>query len=212
MKLSHYCFDYDYDTYRACHHGSSCCDNDYCRCGVIQDARITEVPSEYLVEELKKSINKKRKWTDFENYCLGRLFISHGLYKPDSYELRVCGGYYGQEIDGIDCSFWDSFEKDVQEMLLLDDNEKIRYVLKKEYGYLLGGLDEATFEIQLVKYADILPPDDYRRLEGESIDFNSPIGIFKPIGEKYRIIDGHHRWKKSESLFEVFIIVANGLN
>ena len=208
MNLSHYLFEYDYDIYRQCEHGSYCCDRDYCRCGVITDERVTEVPSESLIIEFKNFIDKKKKWNDFENYCLGRLFISHELYETEKYELTTCRGYYGEEINGVCCDCWDKFEKDAIEMLSLSDDDKIKYVLKKEYGYLLDGLENAAFEIKFVEYSDILPPDDYRKVKGKSVDFNAPIGIYKPIGEKYRIIDGHHRWKNSEDRKYVYIIVA----
>lgn len=209
MKFSYYTFEYDYDVNYACRNGSDCCDNDFCRCGVIVNEQVTQVPSEYLIEEFKKSIDKKKKWTDFENYCLGRLFTSHKLYDPEKYYLNTCSGYYGEEIYDISCDYWLEFEKEAQEMLLLEDDNKIRYVLKKEYKYLLDGLENVTFEVKSVKYDDILPPDDYRRLEGQSLTFNAPIGIYKPIGERYRIIDGHHRWASNEGTETVKIIVAN---
>ena len=208
MRLSHYSFDYDYDTHHPCQYGSSCCDDDYCRCGIIENTRVKSVPTESLIAELKESIEKNRKWSDIEDYCIGRLFTSNKLWDTDSYSLKVCGGYYGEEIDGIESDAWDKFVDDVLKMLLLEDDDKIRFVLNEEYGHVLPELQEASFELRLVKYSDIIPPDAYRRTVGNCNDFSSAIGVFKPVGKKYRIIDGHHRWKKSEIFHEVFIITT----
>ena len=41
----HYSCQYDYQEDRPCQHGSDCCDNDYCRCGVIENAHVTSAPT-----------------------------------------------------------------------------------------------------------------------------------------------------------------------
>lgn len=209
MHLSHYAFDYDYDIYRACQHGSDCCDNDYCRCGEIQNGKITSVDLDYLFKQTTDEIDKKRKYTEIERYCIGRMLIHHKMYDPESYELLVCRGYYGEEIDGIECYNSHSYITAVREMLMLpDDDAKIKLVIRNEYGYLLDDMKGANFELKEVRYEDILPPIDLRRTEGESHDFGCAIAVCKRVGDdKYRIVDGHHRWKNAGGRKKVKIFV-----
>lgn len=210
MKLSHYCFDYDYDTYRECENGSSCCENDYCRCGVIENIVIKSIDTDYLVSTFQDALlGKKHKWTDVEKYCFGRLFTAMKMYDTSKYSIHTCGGYYGEELDGASCDSWNEFEKEFKKMMELEDDDKIRFVLEKEYGHVLEELKDAKFEYRLVKYSDIMPPDNYRKVDGECYDFSSAIGICKQFGDKYQIVDGHHRWKKYEYFFEVNIFVVN---
>lgn len=210
MQLSHYYFEYDYDTYYACHHGSSCCDNDYCRCGVINNTQITKVDLDYLLRATFEEIDKKKKtWTDIDRYCVGRLLIAHNMHDGSNYELTVCGGYYGEEISGIYSNSIYAYMNDVREMFALsDDNARIKFVVQKEYGYLLDDMHDAVFELKTVKYSDILAPLDLRRVEGESHSFDTAIAICRHIGDdKYRIVDGHHRWKNAEGQKKVKILL-----
>lgn len=209
MRLSHYNFDYDYDCSYACREGSDCCDNDYCRCGKIVNTQITKIDLDYLFKQTLEEFDKKRKYTEVERYCIGRMLIHHKMYDPENYVLSVCGGYYGEEIDGIECYNSHSYITAVREMLMLpDDDAKLKLVIHNEYGYLLDDMKGASFELKKVPYEDILPPIDLRRVDGESYDFNSAIGVYKRVGDdKYRIVDGHHRWRKAEGNKRVKIFV-----
>lgn len=216
--ISHYSFDYDYDVYRACENGADCCRYDFCRCGVIQNARILKLPSNILetyMDEFrpplkekspkKYTVTKKQPWSDLEMYCLDRLFIINQMYDLNKYRVYATGGYYGEEIGGVNIED-STFRADVNKMLNMPDNEKIRFVLNREYGYLLPELEKADFVIEEINYADILPPDDYRRTVGDCELRSAIIGVYKRLGDKYRIIDGHHRWKKAQTFPRIEVI------
>ena len=113
MKLSHHAFDYEYDFYRPCQHGSTCCQNNYCRCAQITNVHTKSIPGEYLIKELKKAIDKKRKWTAIEDYCIERLFVSNNLRNTNKYEFEVSRGYYGEEITGVTSDSLNTCEKEI---------------------------------------------------------------------------------------------------
>jgi len=209
--MNHYAFEYNCDYYYECQHGSSCCQDDYCRCGKIVDLVITKVPNEEIIKELKSTLKPGKRpkpiWSDIENYCIERLFVIHKLYKPEKYDIAIEGGYYGQELGDAYFAYNDDvkFYDDAREMLALNDNDKIRFILNKEYGYISDDLKNTEFFIEYIQYSDILTPIDLRRCNGESYSYSDIIGIYKLIGDKYRIIDGHHRWlaAKDETIVKV---------
>jgi hypothetical protein len=209
MELPYYYFEYHYDIYRACLHGSNCCDNDYCRCGEIINTQITSVDLSKLLEATMNEVDKKRKYTEVERYCIGRILIQNKMHDLCNYELVIGGGYYGQEIIGVNCHNLRSCIIAVRKMLMLpNDDAKLKFIIHNEYGYLLDEMKDVSFELKEVRYKDILPPIDLRRIDGESYDFNSAIGIYKRVGDdKYRIVDGHHRWKNAEGneIVKIFV-------
>lgn len=210
MQIPSGYFEFDYDVYRPCQRGSDCCDS-ICRCGKLQDVKIESFDILGVADFLKKALlDKKHKWTVVENYCFGRLFTIMKLYDPEQYEPTTSRGYYGEEIDGAYVNEWLEFEREFKKMIKLNDDDKIRFVLEKEYGYLLEELKGAQFECRSVDYTDILPPIDLRRTDGDSCDFSSAIAICKQMGDKYRILDGHHRWKNANGWKKVDIFVALG--
>lgn len=209
MEISHYYFEIDYDIFRPCENGDDCCKNDICRCGKIQNIAIKFLYMEEVVDVFKTALlGEKHEWTDVENYCFGRLFTSLKLYEPNKYKVNVVDGYYGEELDSVVCiDGWDEFEIEFKKMMELSDDDKIRFVLQKEYGYLLDVFKNASFELRLVNYSDIITPRDLKRTEGDCYDFSSATAICKQIGDKYKIIDGHHRWKKYEYYAQIYIYV-----
>lgn len=183
--------EYDYHSYYPCQHGSDCCDNDMCRCETIENAHVKKVHIKQLVRDFKLSIDRRKLWSPIEEYCFERLIIFHELHIPGRYEIQVCGGYYGDEIRGIECDPLAAFETNVEILLNLSDDDKVRFVLEKEYDHVLPELINATFEVVDVNYEDIVPG---RNVSGPVLESDLPIGIYRSVGSKYQIIDGHHRW------------------
>jgi len=172
-----YTVEHDYDSFTDCS-SYGCSEEGICRCSTIENARVTEIPvawvQEHKIVELwakviypilyehpdtapnKESritlaLSKSDNWRQFI-YSAGRI-ISHflSLRKPDDFDVEVCGGYYGQEIEGVYLS--DNIEfglKSTMEGLLLDaecgdSNGAILRALKYEYDYLLDGWEDASF-------------------------------------------------------------------
>lgn len=161
-----------------------------CRCSTIKDAKVTEVGDivSYFV-----------KLNDFDRYCIDRLLVARKIWDTDNWEVRVCGGYYGQEIEGVFLRNAEKIENEVTELLKLSDSDKIKYVLNLEYGYILDVLENKTFEICEVNKTDIVFGQEghYKKLNKDIVEkyqnYELPRGVCVWDDLKYRVIDGYHR-------------------
>jgi hypothetical protein len=200
-----YGVEYDYDTSRNC--SEEGCDG-ICRCSKIYNERVISVNLNDVVNHIVDSGNKKRHLISdkveqpdltFFKYCVHRLAVSHQIYSPYSWSVKTCRGYYGEEIDGADLNS-DDFKNDVCEIYKLTPNERIEYVLKKEYGFLLDSLVEKTFNEREVQVCDLVVGNETYRKKIKSgtytnENYGEPIGIYlKDAWNKYRLIDGYHRY------------------
>lgn len=186
-----YCSGIDYDYER-----SGCTCNDYpCRCTTIEHTWINKItPSDVI-----KNIMPK-KMTELEKYCFDRLCYINKIYDKDYYEINVCSGYYGEEIDSI---YFENEEKVLEEfsnLQSLSDAKKILRILELEYGYVLKSIENArSVTITEVNKNDIVfPQEEYHcKLEKDVVesysDYNLPRCVVIKQGFKYKIIDGYHR-------------------
>ena len=216
-RLSGYYFsgvDYDYESYRACENGSDCCDNDYCRCGVIQDARVTDIDFNRLIDGL---IGKSSEVIDC--YCLDRVLRCLGLQDSNNWEVITGGGYYGEEIHGClpNQKILDQLKKDLEAIIKLSDIDKIKFILQAEYGFILPELkDMNDAQVTTISFQDIkLPNLDYSRKINRLYvtqynDYKLPRAICVKDGDKYRLIDGYHRVLAAENKkldkFQIIVI------
>ena len=195
--------DYDYDR-------SRCDCTDMCRCGVVTDSRIRSIPMEDAVGMVdireaykdKRGANRKRayKLSKVEQYCIDRLTRIHKLYDSDLYTVKVVGGYYGEEIDGVELDgvVAKKFLDSVSTMMAApDDISKIKFILKEEYAFVLD-LIKGTNAVRIVTidgYEELLKNPDYAlRIKNSDIgsyvmDESLPRGII----HDGRLIDGYHR-------------------
>lgn len=195
--------EYDYDTYNPCHNGSDCCDNDYCRCGVIQNARVSSVDLDILINDLISHVPKKDlEKEEITTYCLDRIVRNSNLKDTGSWEVQVDGGYYGQEVRGasLDGNALNGFIKSLSNMVEMSDCDKVKNCLIDEYGFLLPELNSLTSaNIQTVELKNvILPNRDYsRKIDKKYIDqyndYKLPRAICIKENSKFRLIDGYHR-------------------
>lgn len=183
-------FKIKYENYRSCQHGSDCCDNDYCRCGIIENAEVTEVGD---ITGCFETSN------EFSKYCVDRLLVARKIWDSDKWEVRVQWGYYGQEIDGVYLKNAEAIENEVNKLLGLSDADKLKYVLNLEYGYILDVLENKAFEICEVDKSSIIFGQEghYKKCDKDIVekyrDYELPRGICVKDGTKYRVIDGYHR-------------------
>ena len=117
--------DYDYDR-------SGCtCGAEYgiCRCTTITNTWISKVNAHEVVNELYRK--HSRTDSEIDEYCFERICHAYKIYDNDLYEVETCGGYYGEEVNGV---YFEN-EKEIYDaynfMISFDtDIEKIRYCLK----------------------------------------------------------------------------------
>ena len=92
------------DTYYPCQEGSDCCKDDYCRCGEITSTRVVSPPDfKDVVAKVAKHFALKANSNDNELdlYACDRILTFLKAYETDFYYVRVGGGYYGQEVEGV---------------------------------------------------------------------------------------------------------------
>lgn len=193
-------FDIEYEEEFECQNGSDCCDNDYCRCGVIFNANVTKVGSaENIVKHIESALDYE-KLNAIEHYGVERLASFHKVWDKDRYEVGVCGGYYGQEIDGIYLSDAASLEAKINEFLALKTNrDRIEFLLTEEYGFVHERVQNKTWKVDVVEKDKIhFGQSEYYRHVNENLlkdyfDYNFPRGICLKEDGVYKVMDGYHR-------------------
>jgi hypothetical protein len=213
--INQYSVNYDVD-----YSGCNGCDDSICRCSTIGSSKITEGPAiSNIVQKICKNLEEK---DIILKYCVDRLLRVNGLYDSKHYSLNIEQGYYGEEVAGIDIDseIIININKDLQNLIDMDDNKRIEYVLTREYGYLLSSLEGATYNVIKIKperikignevYAGKIKPEDCEIYNPKT--HNLPIGIYRKvtIGEEtsYKIVDGYHRYLQFRNEKEVSIIAA----
>ena len=197
--------EYDYER-------SQCtCDaygrGDYCRCTTIERAWVESINIKEVTKYLYS--NHCEEKSEINEYCFDRICSVFKIYDKDYYEVESCYGYYGEEIGGV---YFENEEKVVEafnEVLkLLSNVEKIKYVLKLEYSYLIDRLMHATSATIEEVHADkiVLPQREYFvKLSMEVIeeykDRELPVAVcikekdrFHDEWDRYVLIDGYHRF------------------
>lgn len=191
--------DVEYDSYYNCE--ANGCDS-ICRCGRLSNLRVEKVnlsPSMVTIiypHQMKRGVKQKTyKPSVIDQYCIDRLLRIHKVYDTSAYEVGVERGYYGEEVG--DVSFNRSCEliSDVTKLMeCKTDAQKVKFVLEREYAYVLDLIKDTT-EVAVVskKPATLITNVDYlARIKREPYD----IGEFLPVGVIYRdrLLDGYHRF------------------
>ena len=114
-KSFQYCTEYDYDSLTSCSE-NGCDDEGICRCSTIENAHIISVNITSMINDIypsyfDKSLATKRNSTinsilggvskEIDIYTIDRILRINKVYEPTNWEINVCGGYYGQEIDNL---------------------------------------------------------------------------------------------------------------
>lgn len=182
-----------------------------CRCKTIISKEITSININCITNRILGIFKKKSIITQ---YCVDRLARRSGLNDPESYYISVSDGYYGEEINRISYEGQPELLSKVEELLKLSDNEKIYYVLKEEYGYILPAIQNKQWEVRKIEIKDIdaLNEEYYRKLNKEDvdlyIDYELPIGICIKNDEGVRLIDGYHRFCAKHDEKKVKVILG----
>ena len=207
-----YDYDYDCDAYGC----------DYiCRCRTIVNTRL-EAMSAYKAVSLASSFFQDGEGHEGNfGFALTVRFLKHLFTNVDDFfEIRTCGGYYGDEIEGV---FAESgaeyhFQKQCEAFNAMTNSERVRLVLELEYGHLLpevekidewqliqlpvsevkadGGVSDRTSRAIVQSYQWLTPwyNAKYTAWKEHKDWFPAVVAIPKKAGE-YRVIDGFHRYR-----------------
>lgn len=199
--------EYDYER-------SSCVCHDWpCRCTTINQTWVESININETIATLCFSHFKNVNYIDF--YCFDRICRIFHVWDKEYYEVEVCAGYYGEEINGV---YFENEDKVISEfnkvLELKNDIDKIKYVLQLEYGYTIESIKDSNYAniIDCDTKLIVFPQKEYyRKLESDVIDsykdYSAPCAICKKQGDKYLIIDGYHRVAANQDKENITIIV-----
>jgi len=224
--------NYDYDAYRDC--GAHGCDEEgICRCETLENAHVVTVDIPSIVNEVYNSIfdnslSSKRNSAinsilggvskEIDIYTIDRILRINKAYEPTNWEVQVCGGYYGQEIDDVllENSVAQKIEDQINEALsIIDLTSRIEYLLMLEYGSILPALQGRQYSIETVERDSIIFGSDehYRKVNTKNLqhysdkNYTGIRGIALVKDDKYRLIDGYHRSSTSENI-KIQLLIA----
>jgi len=218
-----YDLQYDYNNYTSCSE-SGCDEEGICRCSIIENAHVVSVNIPNMVNHIfdnyfDNSISSKRNSTinsilggvskEIDIYTIDRILRINGAHEPSNWDIQVCSGYYGQEIDGVilEDVVSSKIEKQIDDAFnIIDLTERIEYLLTLEYGNVLPELKGCKYSIEKVERDSIIFGSDshYRKVNEKKLDhysdknYNGIRGIAISKGDRLRLIDGYHRCTTSE--------------
>jgi hypothetical protein len=202
----------------------TCNCNDYCfREGVCRSFQITDIEiqqvdinsiSTHVWEKVNntKSLDFKRNEnlkfllegynTKIDAYCLERILTINKIFKTENWHWSYSNGYYGHEIDSLKLNadiLQDVITHFRNVVSLQSLKEKVEYILKLEYGFILDSIKDCEFEITIIKTSDLVFPQKthlekvkkaaiYKGLKKDNI-----LGVCFFDGKQYKIIDGYNR-------------------
>lgn len=175
--------------------GCNGCGDSPCRCQTINNVKLTNID----VEEIAKCFSVSKDVV--LQYCIDRILTIHKIYEEDCWDVNTGRGYYGEEIRSITIKEYSKFIKPLMGLFDCEtDVEKIKYVLTEEYGYLLDSLvncSRASVKTVPIKSIILGANDYYKKITGEKWYENRtlPQIVCTPVdSNRYRIIDGYHRY------------------
>ena len=192
------CFlsDYDYDIIKNCSEYG--CD-DICRCSKIENVRINSIPC--FFGEIQSFF---KAFGELDHYCIERILNCFGIYDPDFWEPQIGRGYYGEELENFSFNQANEVNSYIDNLLSLKfDCEKINYILKLEYGYILDSIKDKTdwsikkVDKNLIKFGNEAYTSRLNRstiIRYEKSTYDMPICVCLPIDDKFKLIDGYHRF------------------
>ncbi len=203
-NLSHN-IDYEKDDDYSCNND---CD-DYCRCYTINYVNVNDSISNRF--GLYECLYKQKSNIISLQDVVAQRFVSN-MFSTECFEASWGAGYYGDELDSIvykgNIEQYENFNN-------LTTKEKLHLTLINEYKFVLPQL-EIVEEWELAKinrndiFCDSVKTDEQRvseykshlertiRFDNKNLDFlkfYAPLVLFNEKSQKYKIYDGHHRFK-----------------
>lgn len=200
---------------------SGCNEEGICRCSIIVDFKITEINlidfSNLIYRKyFNNDITTKRKnaitflLQGYEHkstniYFINRILTINDVWNPVNWDFEIINGYYGQEIGRLTMltNSFQNVKSQIDTVLNLESfKDKLFFTLELENGKILDSLNDKNFTIEKIKEKDLHFGNkkhyntvlDKNLSHYKKIDWkNIPKGLAILDGDKYRIIDGHHR-------------------
>jgi hypothetical protein len=228
-----YYVDYDYDTSYSCE--DSGCDNEgICRCGSIENAVVNPINISEFAKKMyelynpptkDKTILRDRKIKslfdssieEINIYCIDRICRVLKVWDLNKWEVNVCGGYYGDEVDSVKFEDVVKLAEKIEAVLELSSvKEKIEYVLTVEYGSILPELKDKEYSLIEISKDDVIfgSEGQYKKVSTEDLthysnkEYSGIRGLLLPKGEKFRLIDGYHRMFATNNKKKIRVLLA----
>jgi hypothetical protein len=189
---------------------------DICKCSIIVDIEtsvdtnriIKKIYNIYFDDSLETKRNSKLSellWDisdDINLYTIDR--ISRYFKIWNNIEVNKTGGFYGEEIESVKISNSEKIVELINKGLSINDlNNRVKYLLGLEYGYLLPELENKNWELSEINIDDIEIRNE-SHLESvsnkELKHYDNYLGIMGVViltkNDKWRLIDGYHRLSK----------------
>lgn len=222
---------YDYDVQFSCPE-AGCYIEGICRCGYITNTSlnrvdVSKISLKIYSEIFDKSLSTKRHNAinslfdiseEIEKYTIDRILRINKIWKPEFWQINVCYGYYGQEIDDIVIDEYtiETISFQLEKAFEIDNlTNRIEYLLELENGYLLDDLSGKKYTLDTIDICDIVfsNPEHKKRVLIEELEhysdknYSGIRGIVKKDGQKWKVIDGYHRLSKTENKMVKVLII-----
>lgn len=214
-----YHLDIEYEYIHNCSE-YGCDDEGICRCGVIVDTKLEPMSAHRAVSLAESFFQEGEGEEGNFGFALAVRYLKQLFTNADDhFEIRTCGGYYGDELDGVyaEPGAEVALQSQCDVFNSMTNSERVKLVLEMEYGKLLpevaqysswklvdlpveqvhadkGVLARVSNAI-VTTYLHFTPWYDTRGYywRKNSHWFPGIVVIPKETGE-YRVIDGFHRY------------------
>lgn len=157
-------------------------------------------------------LKKRDLWA---NFIIERVLLLHKVYDIDSWDVSIVRGYYGKEVNSASLKDGQEVIKEIEKLLAMKkESDIVRYLLEKEYGFVLYCLEDSTYTIEKIDVSGVIFGKDsyFRKIDNSHYcDGVENFGlVIKNNDRTYRLIDGYHRMAKAkrENFKKVFVVVA----
>lgn len=167
----------------------------------IVEPRILDVDTQSIVKYYLEYEPLKNKYDELFDYCVDRIVQYNDVEFRNAWELELREFYYGKEVESIKFLNHEKIMHDLDKLVSKNSTEAIEYVLEKEYGYVLEGIKDFHWFVDVISRDDvnIINENHYNNLNERAVqkykNYCLPKCIVIPFGyKKYRLIDGYHRY------------------
>lgn len=197
-----------------------------CRCGTISNSRIEPVAAFKAVELAQSFFQDGAGREGKLGFALATRFLKK-LFEEvnDLFEVEICSGYYGEEVEGVFAGSGAeySLQKQADQFNQRTNSERLMMVLEQEYGSILPEVEQyKEWNLTELLVADVSADKEvlsrcssricqeyswftpwYRlrnnrlvsRLWKENKEWFPAIVVIPKEKGGYRVIDGFHRYK-----------------
>ena len=224
-----YLVDYDYDYEYSCD-DAGCGNEGICRCATMSNLRAQGHDLSLAIKLAYSHSDSSPERKVLEVMAIKSLTDDD---MNDMFTCNVCGGYYGDEIDSIVCSGFDTF---IDKINSLSDVDLFRLAVTKEYGFMSECLQNVSkFELKSVKLSDVTVPPSLKAAEkknefgtynkynlyynvrsgtkksGLTCKYLAPLCVAQENTSVHKLVDGCHRYMaaKNAGKKNITILVAS---